>query len=202
MLTRVAADAPYAAFQIIPTIMRQQIHRKLAEIREASRVRYIARTGEYRKFLFAPPRQHQRTTLRISHCVARLLQCVTHLVCAHILLTMTQRLVFSYTCRNLSRDSRQIDLRVVLPLWLLALQISLEVKAQDAIKVEQQADTRRCVVFVRAQHRPDHRHGTWHIEIMLDLGQECFLPGVCLHRFWREETRLICLSIQLVTQLL
>src|SRR5713226_3964289 len=178
MMAGITTDALNTAFQIVTTIMRQQIERKLKLIRSTSMIRRISRTGEHCKLLFWTPGQYQRSLRSISDGKSFNFEFFANTIRLIIARVMPQRLTLTYLPGNLSRNGLQIHLWIALLEGPITQEIVLEIKTKNTIKVEKQTHTRRRIAFLRAQHSPDNRHRTRHIQIVLNFGQKRRLPGI------------------------
>src|SRR6266700_6273771 len=110
MVTGITADALNTTFQIVATVMRQQIDRKLKLIRSMSMIRRIGRTGEHRKFLFWTPRQYQRSLSSISDGKTFDFEFFANAIRLIIACVMTQRLTLMHLPGDLRRNGLQIHL--------------------------------------------------------------------------------------------
>src|SRR2546427_1470147 len=63
------ANAPYTALQVVSTVMGQQVHRKIKEIRQPTTIRHVCGARNYAKLLFQATWQHKRSIHSISDVV-------------------------------------------------------------------------------------------------------------------------------------
>src|SRR5260370_37572094 len=126
------------------------------------------------------------------------LELIAYFVSPCILTALAQALTLLHQGCNCSRYRGQVRSSVSFAPWQVALQIGIEIKAKDAIKSEQQAHPCGWVAIVRPQRGPYYGQSTWHIQIILNLGQESLLPVIGFNRLICKDTFPIGLQKQLV----
>src|SRR5579884_113510 len=146
----------------------------------------IGRTGEDRKFLFGTTRQDERSASGIAYGKALDFELFANTIRLLIARVMAQCLTFTNLTGDLSGNSLQIDLWITLLEGAVTQEIVFEIEAENMVKIEEQTHTRCRITRLRAQHSPDNRHCTRHIQIVLNLGQKCGLPGIGYWRLIRQ----------------